>query len=355
MTPFTIVISDVGKRDAGLRGTRSFWWFASRFCTYSELGLYWFLCEYFGRSQVTLLRPSQLLQGSAHYNTDWLFVGLPTRLHKEHLRRLHFRRMALYDSTDVNGIAFEYSDKAFLLSHTNLCLKNWRDRRWSHDFSVGLLPIKRPPLNNKLRMAFRLASAKRRWGFLPEKKYDVGFVARPTGDIRKNQRVRWLVDLKSQRPHLKLWGGLTGGKQWRQSLEQGRDWQVPESCWMNRRKIGYFEYFAGLCASKVALAPAGWAPWTYRHFEAIYARCIVVSNDLRHFDFLIPFPRDGMVEVPDGETVVHGVDAALALCERSPEIVEANAASLNRWLDAGSYSRDRPDTVDRFFAELEVV
>jgi len=353
MTPFTIVINDVGKRDAGLRGTCGFWWLARWLATYSELSLYWFLSEYYGRSQVTLLRPSQLRAGSVRHTTDWLFVGLPTRLNKEHLRHIQFKRMALYDSTDHNGIAFDYSDRDFLLSQTNLCLKNWRDRRWNFDLSVGLLPIKRAPLNNKLRMALWRESVRRRAGRVSGKQYDVGFVATPSGDLSRNQRVQWLLELVDQRPELTLWGGLVDAGRYRQPLEQHTGRRLPDSCWIDRRKIGYFEYFAGLCASRIALTPAGWAPWTYRHWEAIYARCVPVSNDLSQFEFLIPYPRDGMIEVPDGGSVVAGVDRAMDLLARSPDIVETNLAHLERWLDQGAYARDRRDTLERFLAELD--
>jgi hypothetical protein len=187
----------------------------------------------------------------------------------------------------------------------------------------------------------------------PKKTFDVGFVARPTGTIKSNPRLRWLAELKKDRPDLSLYGGLVGGEQWKQACDSTVDARVLESCWLNRRKIGFFQYFSGLCQSKVALAPSGYAPWSYRHFEAIYAKCIVVSNDLSHYDFLIPFPRDGIVEVRDGESVVPAIDAALALHERSPDLVDANFDQLDRWLDSGMYSRNRRDTLDRFFSQLD--
>ncbi len=355
MSHYTVVISDVADHDSGFRGTRSFWWLASHFGAYAELGLYWFLREYFGRGSVTLVRPSQLLRRSTTLKTDCLFVGLPTSLSEDHLRHVDFGRMVLYDSTDLHGINYGQSDQTFLRSHSNTCLKNWRDDRLDYGCQVGLLPIKRPPVNNKMHAAVRLTTAKQRFGFDAEKRFDVGFVARPTGDLSKNQRIRWLVDLKTQRPDLKLWGGLVGGQTWKEFIANSCELQVLESCWLNQRKVGFFQYFAGLCQSKVSLAPAGYAPWTYRHFEAIYARSVVVSEDLSHHEFLIPFPRDGMIEVPDGGSIVDGIEAALRLYEHSPEVVEDNIVYLDRWLDAGSYSRKRQDTLDRFMAQLDGV
>jgi hypothetical protein len=355
MTHYTVVISDVADHDAGFRGTRSFWWLAGHFGAYAELGLYWFLCEYYGRSSVTLTRPSELLRRRSKLKTDYLFVGLPTTLSQEHLRQVDFDQMLLYDSTDLHGVHLGDSDQKFLFSHTNTCLKNWRDDRLDYPCEIGLLPIKRPPLNNKMRAAVRWSAARRRFGMNAAKHFDVGFVARPTGVITENQRIRWLVDLKTQRPQLKLWGGLVGGRPW-QAVAQKSDFadlQVLESCWLNRRKVGFFQYFQGLCQSKVALAPAGYAPWTYRHFEAIYARAIVVSNDLSHHEFLVPFPRQGMVEVAQGGSIVAGIDAALAMYQQQPELTEANVQHLNRWLDDGCYSRRRRETVDRFWSQIK--
>lgn len=356
MTHFTVVISDAADHDSGFRGSKPYWWLAGHFGAYAELGLYWFLCEYYGRSSVTLTRPSELLRLNRKHKTDWLFVGLPTTLSDEHLKQIDFDKMVLYDSTDLHGVKLEYSDQSFLFSHTNTCLKNWRDDRLDYPCDIGLLPIKRPPLNNKMHAAARMASTKHRFGWNSEKRFDVGFVARPTGDMSKNQRVQWLVDIKSQRPDWKLWGGLVGGRPWQDvARKASADLQVLESCWLNRRKVGFFQYFSGLSQSKVALAPAGYAPWTYRHFEAIYARSVVVSNDLGHHEFLIPFPRDGMVEVVDGGSIVDGIESALTMYETNRDVVELNVQHLNRWLDDGSYSRKRRDTVDRFWGQLQNV
>ena len=161
------------------------------------------------------------------------------------------------------------------------------------------------------------------------------------------------MDLKTHRPNLKFWGGLVGDKSQRKTLEQLWDAKVLDSCWLSRRRIGFLQYFSGLLRSKVTLAPAGYAPWTYRHYEAIYARSVVVSNDLSCYEFLVPLPREGIIEVSEGESVVRGVDAALALCESSPEILNANIEYLKRWLDMGTYSRGKRATLDRFFAELD--
>lgn len=353
MDHYTVVISDACDHDAGFRGTQPYWWLARHFGAYAELGLYWFLREYYGSAAVTLTRPSELLRLKSRHKTDWLFVGLPTSLNKEHLRQVDFRQMVMYDSSDLHGVKFKYSDQAFLSSHTDICLKNWRDDRLDYPCQIGLLPIKRPPLNNKMRAAIRLAAAGRRLGLMPEKVFDVGFVARPTGDLTKNQRVRWLIDLKRERPDLKLWGGLVGGKSWEKFANKSGELEFLKTCWLSQRKIGYLQYFAGLCQSKLALAPAGFAPWSYRHLEAIYARSIVVSNALDHYEFLIPFPREGMAEVADDESIVNGIESGLRLYQDNPTVTETNIQHLGRYLKDGRYSRKCPETLARFWNQMD--
>lgn len=353
MDHYTVVISDVRDHDAGFRGTRPYWWLARHFGAYAELGLYWFLQEYYGDAAVTLTRPSELLRMKSRHKTDWLFVGLPTSLNDEHLRHVDFRQMVMYDSSDLHGVNFEDSDQAFLSNHTDICLKNWRDDRLDYPCQIGLLPIKRPPLNNKMRAAIRLAAAKQRLGLMTEKSFDVGFVAQPTGDLTKNQRIRWLIDLKRERPDLKLWGGLVGGKSWEKVAIESGELAFLKSCWLSKRKIGYLQYFAGLCQSKLALAPAGYAPWSYRHLEAIYARSIVVSNDLSHYEFLIPFPRAGMAEVADDESIVTGIESGLRLYRDNPAVTETNIEHLGRYLKDGRYSRECPAALERFWDQMD--
>lgn len=352
MKQYTVVISDVEDYDAGFRGTKTFWWLSSYLGAYAQLGLYWFLIAYFGRSKVQLLRPSELLHRSSTLKTDWLFIGLPTTLNAPHLANIQFNRMALYDASDTNELNFEFSDREFLTSQTDVCLKNWRDDRWNETMKIGLLPIKRPPWNNRLRTALNLESIKQPFVRKQTKTYDVGFVARPTGSLTTNQRLRWLVEIKQERPNWKLWGGLVGGAYMKKVAQQEVAPEVLDALWLNKKKIGFLSYFAGLRHSKVALAPSGYAPWTYRHFEALYAGCMVVSNDLSHYDFLIPFPRDAMVEVGDREAVVPAIERALTLLENSPTIVDENRKTLDRWLDRGKYSRRCPDTLDRFFGQI---
>ncbi len=352
MKQYTVVISDVVGYDAGFRGTKAFWWLSSYVGAYAQLSLYWFLTAYFGRSNVQLLRPSELLDRKVKLKTDILFVGIPTQLNAQHLSGIKFKRLVLYDASDNNELNFEFSDRRFLESQTDVCLKNWRDDRWQETFKIALLPIKRPPWNNRLRNALNLESLGRSLGGPVKRRFDVGFVARPTGSLTTNQRLRWLVEISTNRPDFKLWGGLVGNPDMRQLAEKEVPPAILQNLWLNKKKIGFQSYFTGLRQSKVALAPSGYAPWTYRHFEAMYAGCVVVSNDLSHYEFLIPFPRETMVEVGDHESVTPAIDRALSMIEKSPDIAQENRKYLERWLDRGKYSHKCKDTLDRFFGQL---
>ncbi|MEM9586075.1 MAG: hypothetical protein AAGA03_02240 [Planctomycetota bacterium] len=354
-TKFTVVISDASKHDHGWKSRRAYWSLASRVGAYAELGLYWFLCAYFGRRSVRLMRPSELLGLTRPIDTEWLFIGLPTRLGKGHLTQVRYRHAALYDSTDLHGVHFGSSDQSFLLSVTDLVLKNWRDDRWDFPgMRIGLLPIKRPPINNRLHLSLLRAQVEDRIAGSPSRDHDVGFVARPTGVLANNQRVQWLLQLKRDRPQLRLWGGLVGDQTWKDAADKGADTHLLDACWWRERKVGFAEYFAGLRRSKVALAPAGYAPWSYRHFEALYAGCAVVSNDLSHLEYLIPFPRESLVEIPDGGSITQGVDQALNLFQDRPDVANQNRRHLDRWLQSGRYDRRCPDTLDRFYQQMNV-
>jgi hypothetical protein len=352
MVQFTVVISDVEGYDSGFRGSRAYWWLSSRVGAYAQLSLYWFLVAYCGRANVHLMRPSELLGRSSKVRTNILFVGIPTHLSALHLAGIQFDRMVLYDSSDSHELNFDYSDTSFLKAQTNTCLKNWRDDRWTSNMKIGLLPIKRPPLNNRLHRAILRRDHSIKHHVAPERCFDVGFVARPTGSVSTNQRLRWLVEIKQQRPDLKLWGGLVGGRYMKDLAQKQVDPDILKSLWLNKKKIGFTSYFDGLCQSKVALAPSGYAPWSYRHFEALYAGCVVVSNELCHYEFLIPFPRELMVEVADDVSVVSAIDQALAIANACPDTTSKNRDYLDRWLDRGKYSRACKDTLDRFMSDL---
>jgi hypothetical protein len=102
----------------------------------------------------------------------------------------------------------------------------------------------------------------------------------------------------------------------------------------------------------VLLSPGGNAPWTYRHYECLYAGGVVVSIDFRERDMLVPLPRANMVHVPDGAPVLPAVREALAWSRDRPALAEENFAHLERYLQFGSYAKNRVALIERFVAQF---
>jgi hypothetical protein len=80
----------------------------------------------------------------------------------------------------------------------------------------------------------------------------------------------------------------------------------------------------------------------------------VVTCDLRHVRTLIPLPLENMVHVSDGASVLASIDRALAQRSESPELAEANIRFLEQYLQDGDYTRQKPELMDRFLAQLDV-
>ena len=62
-----------------------------------------------------------------------------------------------------------------------------------------------------------------------------------------------------------------------------------------------------------AAFPGGNVPWTYRHYESLYAGGVVATIDFRQRDMLVPLPRENMVHVPDGAPIVPAVREAIEM------------------------------------------
>jgi hypothetical protein len=125
-----------------------------------------------------------------------------------------------------------------------------------------------------------------------------------------------------------------------------------ESLCYPRGRVDFFSYFYNLQRSRVALAPAGNARWSYRHYEAIYAGASLVSADFRKSKVLIPLPLETMHHVPDRGSVLPAIDEALGARQSNPEIANQNICFLERYLKHGDYCREKPELMDRFLEQL---
>ena len=317
--------------------------------------LYKFLQTYAGHRSVGCCSLDQLLNGSG-VQAEYVFLGLPGKITSKHLAKLRHRHLILYDLADFHRLMWDESNRALLQSETNSYFKAWYDERWNFGMQMGLVPVRR---YGKVRVALELGRIGRWFGRpAPALKHDVMFLGTATGTFARsqessgiyNQRVEWLRELKQQGKPLALWGGLID-----------RDHPVPPelvaqygdlSDMMIPGRVSFWEYFRALQQSRVALTPQGNAPWSYRHYEAIYARAVVVTCDFRQIHTLVPLPKKNMIHVEPGQSVLPAIEQGLKLRREQPQILEENLQFLERFLDRGMYSRRRPELYERFLSQL---
>ena len=320
--------------------------------------LAWFLQTYFGRRRVGVLSPQQFRDSPRA--ADTLCLGLPSSLQPEEIPQLlgggSYRRIVLYDYRDEQHLAWTPAQEAALRPLTGHYLKPWRESAWTYGLQMGTLPVRR---SGRLSTAILVDRARRKFGRTPTPKYDVAFLGQPNGTrmlqggkVRiVDQRFDWLTDLKRNAPDLKFWGGFVGGDPKivaRLTAAHGDFSHL----YYPPGKASFSEYYHAMRHSRVLLAPGGNAPWTYRHYECLYAGGVVVTIDYRHRDMLVPLPPNGVVHVPDGAPVTPYVREALELSRERSEIGEENFAHLERYLRFGSYSRTRQPLIERFVGQL---
>lgn len=312
-----------------------------------------FLRTYAGAGAVGACGAADLLDGGG-LEAETVFLGLPSPVTGRHLARLSCRHLVLFDLSDWHHPLWTDLNRDLLRGASTLYLKSWTDARWDHGITMGYAPIRR---YGKLRLALGLESLRAVLGLAPPKhRFDVLFLGAATGRdpgradpvTVPNQRVEWLLELKSSGEHLATWGGLLGGTLAPHLLERYGDL----SRFTLPGKVPFRTYFRALQESRVALTPEGNAPWSYRHYEAIYARSMIVTNDFRPIQTLVPLPNQGMVHVEPGQPVLPAIEEALRLRRERPELLEENVRFLERFLDQGLYSRSRPELWERFTSQL---
>lgn len=315
-----------------------------------------FLRTYFGRRAVAMQSPEQWRHGAI--SADTVFLGLPSSLTPEELDRLAAgcRRLVAFDYLDRQQLAWTVDQEQTLRQRTDRYLKPWFERAWRYDLQMGMLPIRR---YGRFTTVVAIDRCTRRLKAKPEPVHDVAFVGRPNetrlyvdGRIEKiDQRFHWICELVRDAPEIKLWGGLVevcDGARGRIESSHGYFHDL-----LHREdKVGFATYYRAMRQSRVLLAPGGNVPWTYRHYECLYAGGAVVTIDYRERDMLVPLPTEGMVHVADGASVLPAVREAMELSRRRPGLGEENVAHLERYLRFGAYSSRRPALMERFISQL---
>jgi hypothetical protein len=317
----------------------------------------WFLRTYFGRRRIAIVSPDQFRR--SRLSAETVLVGLPSSLTPEELAALtsttRCRRIAAFDYRDQQTLAWTADQEAALRQATDLYLKPWFEPAWDYNLRMGLLPVRRYGRLTATIAAERWLRRQR-----PAPQYDVSFLGRPNrtrmvvgGKTKKvDQRVEWIRDLRREAPDLNFWGGLVD------VLPRERRWLELKfgdatDLYHNQPSVGFLDYWRAMRRSRVVLAPGGNVPWSYRHYEALYAGAVVVTIDYRQRDMLVPLPRDGMVHVADGASVVPAVREALELSRDRPSLGEENIAHLERYMKTGGYSRSRPQLIERFTRQFD--
>lgn len=315
-----------------------------------------FLRTYFGRRAVAMQTPEQWRHGAISAET--VLVGLPSSLVADELARIgdSCRRLIPFDYLDQQELAWSVEQEDALRQRTERYLKPWFERAWRHDLQMGMLPIRRYG-------RFTAAVAVDRYTRCVKAKrapvHDVAFLGRPNetrmyvdGRVEKvDQRFEWIRDLKREAPELDAWGGLVGlCNESRVRLESR--YGSFDDLLHSQNKVRFAAYYRALRQSRALLAPGGNVPWSYRHYECLYAGGVVVTIDYRERDMLVPLPTEGMIHVADGASVLPAVREALELSRRQPDLGKRNIAHLERYLLFGAYSSRRPALLERFVAQL---
>jgi hypothetical protein len=284
-----------------------------------------------------------------------VFVGLPTTLESEELsqifERTGCRRVVAFDYLDQHELAWTAEQAAAIRTRTDRYLKPWFEQAWNDGLRHGLLPLR---LRGRLHAAITLDRVGQSVGYRPRPKYDVAFLGRPNrtryfvdGAIeRVDQRVQWLTEITRGAPELTLFGGFTDRRHPHMTAEI-------EHLRFPRDKINFFAFWRAMRRSRVLLAPGGNVPWTYRHYECLYAGGVVVTLDYSQRDMLIPLPLEHMVQVPDRAPVLPAVREALERSRSQPQTADAVYAHLEQYLQRGAYSRSRPKLLERFLAQID--
>lgn len=314
-----------------------------------------FLKEYYGSSSVTTIRVEKL-SGSRSYQTDHLFIGIPSMVSRNDLKKISFKKIHLFDYGDHEKVIWGNTDKELLVSMTKSYLKPWTQKNWGDEFNWGTLPIRR---HKWLSFCFKFHNLVKSSPCKNlERPVDTTFLGNPvvswqetSGTKNKNIRIQWLEEI-SKNHQLSFSGGffMRGANAKRMQEQASKNLK---RLFLNKGRAHFVSYFNLMLKAKSVLAPPGNALWSYRHYEAIYAGSIPVSGDFRGADTLIPLPMQGMVHVGKGESVVPHIQRSLQIIKDNPRLTTENLAFIERYMTNGLYDRKKSLLIQRFMSQIE--
>lgn len=310
-----------------------------------------FLRKWYARRDVRVLTVDTLreLPAVERIRCETLFIGVPTDVTAAELDRIVCSRAALFDFGEHDRVQWDQSDKAMLLTRSDLYLKTHIESPWPDDpVRRGLLPVYR----GDPRAWFAIVRHGGAYGALKHNKrpLDVSFTGNATArSFELFERIHWVRQLRTT--ELSFWGGIAFRSEKKEQQVRGHFGDIDDV--VLRKRVNIFTYWRKLLESKVGLAPAGNARWTHRHYEVVYAANVIVSTDYRNVRMLAPVPRETMIHVPDNENVVPYVREALTRLDRRVDEARAAIDMLEQYFKCGMWHRSRPRALDEFLAQLD--
>jgi hypothetical protein len=319
--------------------------------------------EVFQPGRARIVSAQDLLEGPS-WQVDTLFIGVPSLLSPAHMARVRARKAVLFDYFDSPHATWFDSDQAFLCSLTRLYLKTTLvdGVELGHGLRKGLLPMALPlRIGRALRIRKWLNPLVEGWRALlkRERHWDLSLLGHATyldeydaqgQRLRYHQRIHWMREVR-QHSKWRFWGGLYPLSYVPLSTIEA-DCGPLGDLFGHARRIDRHLYLARMAQTRVALCPSGHARWTYRHLEAIYCGCEVVSCDLSNVHTLPRLPKEYFYQVPDHAPIAAHVDHALAERPVNAERRRAALAAMEAQLNGGLYSRNRPQVFETFIAQL---
>jgi len=317
--------------------------------------LYQFLRIFYSVGEVGVVLPSDL-DPRHPVSADLLMIENPNCLTPDQLKGVRYQRVALFDYADGRKPFMSPKTKEFLSSLTDLYLKCSVERTERFPFRMGTLPLYR---KKKLLRCLQIQKLKHQlWGKGERRKIDVFFAGAPTEmNYREgnkkcsyHQRTEWLTETMNPEFPYRFLGGLSYVNKKR--LQEAINSNPELRPLISPRRYDFFTYFYYMCRSKIALVPGGHARWTYRHYEAIYAKSVMLSTDMRDIELMVPLPPH-FVHVPDSKKILPYVEEGLRWHDESQDLLEENIRFLEQYYDRGQFSTDRPLALERFLQQLE--
>ncbi len=320
--------------------------------------LAWFLRKYLGRGRVKLV--TSALARRACDADSIVFLGLPTSLSADQISELPAGQLIAFDYFDQHLPAWSPAIEPAVRQRANSYLKPWWEPSWDFGIPVRMLPIRR---YGRFTLAVKLDRLARRFGAnARDHQYDVAILGRPNatefyrgqGQVEHvDQRTAWIAEVVRQAPELKFWGGIVEVNPTRRPALEAQFGSLDDLVFRGK-KADFATYYGGIQRARVLLAPGGNVPWSYRHYESLYANAVVVTLDYRKRDMLIPLPKEGMVHVADGESVLPAIEQALRMQHDQPHLPAENRAAVEQYLRDSDYSASRPLLLERFLTQLDL-